>query len=112
MLSCFGYLVNAELCISCRILIHSSFELGIQYLFLKRSLSFMLREHFNMKTLTSVFAGKVYCSSCTVMISLAKASSCFLASFHYFSMGSFVDGSNSMISLLSPWDSGPVVLLL
>src|SRR5436190_22650915 len=106
MLSCFGYLVNAELCISCRILIHSSFELGIQYLFLKRSLSFMLREHFNMKTLTSVFAGKVYCSSCTVMISLAKASSCFLASFHCFFMSSFVDEFNLMILLFFFWNSG------
>ena len=112
MLSRPGCSVNAELCIFCKILVHSSFKLGIQCLFLKRSLPFMLRKHFDMETLILIFAGKICCSLCTVVVSLAKASSCSLASFHCSSMGSSVDGSNSMVSLLSPWGSGPAVSLL
>ena len=112
MLSRPGCPVSAESCISCRILVRSGSESGTQRLSLKRSSPFVLREHSDMETLTPVPAGKVRCPSRTAVVSLAKASSCSLASFHCSSMGSSVDGSNSMVSLLSPWGSGPAVSLL
>ena len=71
----------------------------------------MLREHFDMKTLTLISAGKICCSLRTVMINLAKALSCSLASFHYFFMNSFVDGFNSMILLFFSWDFNFIILL-
>ena len=103
--------VNAKSCIFYRILVHSSSKSEIQHLSLKRNSPFILREHSNMKTLTSIPAEKIYYSSHTIVISLTKALSYFLASFHYSFINSSVDGSNSMILLLSPWDSGPIVSL-
>ena len=112
MLSRSGCPVSAELCISCRILICSSSESGIQHLSLKRSLPFMLRKHFNMETLTSISAEKICCPSHIIMINLIKALSCFLTSFHYFFISSSIDGSNSMILLFFLWNSDFTVLLL
>ena len=112
MLSCSGCPVSAESCISYKILIYSDSESGIQYLSLKRSLLFMLQKYFNMKTLTLISTEKIHYSSHTMVVNLAKALSCSLALFHYFSMNSFVNRFNLIISLSFSWNFDPVVLLL
>ena len=108
----FECFISAESCIFYRILIYSDSKSGIQYLFLKKSLSFMLKKHFNMKTLTLIFIKKICYSSYIIVISLAKASSYFLTLFHYYSINSFINKFNLMISLSFSQDFNSVVLLL
>ena len=55
MLSHSGYSINTELYIFYKILIYSSFKSGIQYLFLKRSLFFLLRKYFVIAQPFSLF---------------------------------------------------------
>ena len=99
MLSHPGYFINIKLYIFYKILIHSNFKLGIQCLSLKRSLSFMLRKYFNIETLILIFIEKIHYSSCIIVISLIKALLCFLTSFHYFSINSFINKSSLMVLL-------------
>ena len=112
MFSCPEYSVNTESYISCRILIHNGFKLGIQCLSLKRSLSFILREYFNIKTLILIFIKKIYYSSYIIIINLIKILLYFLTLFHYFSINNFIDEFNLMVSLFFFWDFDSVILLL
>ena len=99
MLSYSGYFINIKLCIFYKIFIYNDFKLEIQYLFLKKSLSFILKKYFNIKTLTLVFIKKIYYFSCIIIINLTKILLCFLTLFHYFSINSFINRFNLIILL-------------
>ena len=112
MLSYSKYFINIKSCIFCRILVYNGSETGAQHLFLKRSLSFLLKKHSNIKTLTLVFSDSIHFSSRIIVVSLARTSLFFLTLFHYFFISSSVDGFNLIISLFFFWNSGSAVLLL
>ena len=111
MLSYFRYSINTKSCISCRILIYSGSKSEIQHLSLKRSLSFVLKEYFNMETLILIFIKKIYYFSHIIMINLAKASLYFLTLFHYFFINSSINEFSLIISLFFFWNSNFVVSL-
>ena len=100
MLSYSGYFINIKLCIFYKIFIYNDFKLEIQYLFLKKSLSFILKKYFNIKTLTLVFIKKIYYSLYIIIISLTKTLLCFLTLFYYFFINNFINEFNLIILLL------------
>ena len=100
MLSRFKYFINVKSCIFYKILICSNSKSGIQYLFLKRSLPFMLKKYFNMKILTLIFIKKIYYSSCIIIVSLIKILLYFLTLFYYFFINNFTNEFILIILLL------------